>query len=203
MNKENNECIVIITLIIDIINVEIKVNKETIPIKLNINDIYNEYKLNILFLKNEYKICLNEKEENMIENILKDLNTNKKYSILFQEKHYSLNTKQLLVIIIDKFIQIIKKEYIIKEIQFKIETKNFEIIKIINNLYYSLGYENIKINNEIIKITKENPTIITKNDMKIIDTIINENEKYMRQKEMILKLQLKENKMYTEEKINK
>ena len=173
-NINNNHYAIKIYLKEDLIKINNENNENIIPIQLNPKDKINEYKINILFLQNEYFICLENKEENIIKNIIKNLTINKKYSIQFQEKQYKLNTKQLLIIIIDKFIQIIKKEFIIKGIEFKIETENEEILKIINNLYLLLGYENIKINNK--KMNLNNIEEITEKEMEIIDEIINKNE---------------------------
>ena len=112
--ENSNECKVEIHIKNETIKVNCKINQKYIPIKLNLNDINNEYKLNILFLENEYQICLEKHEENTISDIMNNLTTNKTYEIQFQNKQYKLNLKQILIIIIDKFIQIIKKEYIIE-----------------------------------------------------------------------------------------
>ena len=173
-------------------------NKE---IKLNQNDNKSEYKLNIKFNSLYYDICL-DKKENVITDIMKNITTNKIYEIEFQEKQYKLNSKQILVIIIDKFIQIIKKENIIEGNEFEIERENEEIIKIINNLYYELGYENVIINHRKMMIAKEKEEI-RKEEIEEIDEIIENNNKYEQQKEIRKKLELKENKIYTEEELNK
>ena len=52
----------------------------------------SNYPLIIKFHDYYYDICL-EKEDNMIENIIKNLITNKTYEIQFQNKQYSLNSK--------------------------------------------------------------------------------------------------------------
>ena len=63
---EDNNCIVIITLKQETIQVEIINNNKIKEIKLNKEDLTNNYPLTIKFNKNEYKICLENKEENSV-----------------------------------------------------------------------------------------------------------------------------------------
>ena len=128
MKKVNKKVITFIIIETEHIKVNVKDNNQQIKeIKLNEKDINNNYNLNIKFYENEYIICLDEKEENVINNIIENIPTNKEYKIQFQNEYYKLQAKHLLVMIIDKFLQIIKKEFIIEGIEFEIETENEEI----------------------------------------------------------------------------
>ena len=119
------------------------------------NNQQQEYTPCISFHNNIISICEENKENNIyfIEDFIQNPDTDQYYSIIFQNKQYSLIAEVLFSIIIDEFKQKIEKQFIIHETIVQIPSRDSLLSDRMRSSLEAIGLKNIYINSSTFDYT--------------------------------------------------